>query len=163
MSEQQVVSLLHAYDLRAYAVDLRLAGASESWRPVPVAIAPAQSLARARGEAVRHATAAACALDAITSSASGATTTPPQEGARDTAALRIVRERAENARRHAQRLASDSAVIHAVRVLGSAASASRAAQDAAVARAELMRYDDWAAPAAEPVAETCEPGSLAAD
>jgi hypothetical protein len=162
MSEQQVVSLLQTYDLRAYAIDLRLVGASEAWRPVPVAIAPAEALPRARGEAVRHATMAACALEAITLTASD-TTTASQQSARDTAALRIVRERAENARRHAQRLASDSAVIHAVRVLGSAASASRAAQDAAVARAELMRYDDWTVPAAELDGHACEPESRASE
>ncbi|HUF13972.1 MAG TPA: hypothetical protein VMN78_12785, partial [Longimicrobiales bacterium] len=138
LTAEAVVRLLQTYDLRAYAVDLRLADEPEAWLPVPAGLAPAVSMPRARLDAERRAWQEACAFESVLATA-GAAHAAGEE--RDTLALRLVRARARDARSHAERLSQHDAVIHALRVLASGASASRVARDSAVARAEIARYD----------------------
>lgn len=146
LTDRQVVRLLHQYDLRAYAIDLRLSDESEAWQSVPVGIAPAESMPRARADAVRRAWQEACAYESVMASAAGRPSSGGHPTERDTLAMRLVRARAVEARAYAERLEEDEAVIHALRVLASAAAASRAAQDSAVLRAEILRYDSgWTA------------------
>lgn len=157
LTDGEAVGLLHAYDLRPYAIDLRLAGEPEAWLSVPVGIAPSESMPRARADAIRAAWQETCAFESVMASMSGGTTGVEEAAEPDTLALRLLRQRAATARRHAEQLADDEAVIHGLRVLASAASASRAAQDSAVARAEIIRYDPgWSAATRETAGEGCE-------
>lgn len=158
LTDREVVRLLHAYDLRPYAIDLRLSDEPEAWLPIPVEVGPAESVPRARTNAVRRAWQQACSYESLMATLNGAAPRAGEPTGRDTLALRLVRAQAGSARDHAERLADDEAVIHGLRVLASVASAGRAAQDSAVARAEVVRYDPgWTAGApAEPGAEGCE-------
>ena len=157
LTDDEAARLLEAYDLRAYAVDLRLADEAEAWVPIPVGSAPAVSMPRARLDAVRRAWQEAWAFESGVATG-GAAATTSAGSVPDTLALRLVRARARVARDHAERLSRDDAVVHALRVLASGASASRVAGDSAVVRAEITRYDPgWRVHTyAEPAGEGCE-------
>ena len=168
MSEADAVALLHSYDLRAYAVDIHLAGDEEVWVSLPPGGEPAFSLPRARAAAIRSAWLETCALEARLVGARANEDTAALADATDTTAIASslvanmtsedpMRVAAAMARRRAERLAEQSAVIHSLRVLAAPSAATRAAQDPAVAGAELMRFDPGPA-VDEPVAEAagCE-------
>ncbi len=170
LTERAAVDLLHAYDLRVYAIDLRLAGEPASWRAIPIGFAPDESVPHARRAALREAWQAACSLEtaAMMPAASENAMEPrlvSDEATSDEGAAQVEDVRAAAARMYAQRLAADSAVIHALRVIGNVASATRASQDSVVARAEIMRYDtQWAVrEAAAPADAGCEVMVLAAE
>lgn len=165
LTDPEVVDLLHQYDMRAYAIDLRLAGEPETWVSIPVELAPAASTPAARAEAIRHAWQEACAYESVMATVSGEAPRGDAAPASDTLGIQLVRTRAEAARSRAERLAGDEAVVHALRVLASARSASRVAQDPSVVRAEIARYDEERrTPAAEsPTDSGCEVVRLRAD
>ena len=173
VTEEHALELLHAYNLSPYAIDVRLTGEPEAWLPVPTGRQPAITLPRARADAVRRAWQQTCALEAVmvgvdaTSArvpddSLSTSTTTPAGGSGDGAAFQAVRAEAGHARRRAEQLAEEPAVIHAIRVLATASAATRAAQDTAVARAEIVRFDPgWPTQEPAPIGEGCEVVQLA--
>lgn len=167
LTERAAIALLHAYDLRAYALDLRLAGEPAAWRAIPIGFAPDESVPHARRAALRRAWQAACSLETVAATQvdrPGPAAQHVPENEASAAASQVDEVRAAAARMYAQRLTADSAVIHGVRVLGTVAAATRASQDSVVARAEIMRYDTgWIREPAPDTAGDCEVVVLAAD
>lgn len=175
VTEEQALELLHAYNLSPYAIDVRLTGEPEAWLPVPTGRQPAITLPRARADAVRRAWQQTCALESVMVGANATSArvahdslstsaTAQADMAGDSAAFHAVRGEAGHARRRAEQLAEQPAVIHAIRVLATASAATRAAQDTAVARAEIVRFDPgWPTQEPAPISEGCEVVQLAAN
>lgn len=152
MTDREVVALLQRHDLRLYAIDLPFTDHPQAWRPIPISVAPGTALPRARAEVVAHAQYEACMLAAAANALDSAAVTASGV---DTTVARALRERVERARTEVQRLASEPAIIHGVRVLGTTSAAARALQDSAVANASISRYESgWEAWESVPPAST---------
>ena len=166
-AESDVMALLHAYGLRAYAVDMHLDGDGAAWLALPPGAEPAFSLPRARAAAVRRAWLGTCALEAqlVGSAASvvAADSATTLAATTDSVVGSPQQEAATQARARAERLGDERAVIHALRVLATPAAATAAAQDSAVAGAEIVRFDPgWPMEETPPVGEGCDVVTLAA-
>ncbi|HEX6588129.1 MAG TPA: hypothetical protein VF039_03825 [Longimicrobiales bacterium] len=173
LAEADVMALLHAYGLRAYAVDMHLGGDGDAWLALPPGTEPALSLPRARAAAVRRAWLETCALEAQLVGGDAARDGDASVVARDSAITPETatdpvpaspqQEAAAQARARAERLGEVRAVIHALRVLATPEAATAAAQDPAVAGAEIVRFDPgWPMEEAPPVVEGCDVVPIAA-
>ena len=141
LSDSAALVLLDYYELRLYALDLRLPERPEAWQRVPVGMAPAQVVAQAREQAARRARGEACAFETVMAAVSQEAKRDSTARQPDTMALRLIGSRAATARDDAIRLSGGEPAIHGMRVVGSSSAARAAAADTAVEQAVVAEHD----------------------